>query len=64
VRILTDPNQTVAVVAPPAKEEEAGAAPVAEVTEPEVIKKGKAVAEEGEEVKEPEKEKKEPKKEG
>jgi large subunit ribosomal protein L25 len=64
VKVLTDPNQTVAVVTPPAKEEEPGAAPVAEVTEPEVIKKGKAVAEEGEEAKEPEKEKKEPKKEG
>ena len=70
VKILTDLNQTVAVVAPPAKEEEPGAAPVAEVTEPEVIKKGKAASEEGEVAEEsgkearPEKEKKEPKKEG
>jgi large subunit ribosomal protein L25 len=66
VKILTDPSQTIAVVTPPAKEEEPSAAPVAEVTEPEVIKKGKAVAEEGEEPKEPEKEKekKEPRKEG
>jgi large subunit ribosomal protein L25 len=44
VRILTDPHQVVAVVTPPAKEEEPTAAPVAEVTEPEVIKKGKAAA--------------------
>ena len=71
VKILTDPNQTVAVVAPPAKEEEpAAAAVVAEVTEPEVIKKGKAAAEEAAAAEEtpkeakPEKEKKEPRKEG
>ena len=69
VKILTDPSQTVAVVAPPAKEEEPAAAVVAEVAEPEVIKKGKAAAEEEgaeETPKEakPEKEKKEPKKEG
>jgi len=70
LRILTDPNQTVAVVAPPAKEEEVVAAPVTEVTEPEVIKKGKAASEETEAVEEaaakevkPEKEKKEPRKE-
>lgn len=56
VKILTDPSQTVAVVAPPAKEEEVAAAPVAEVTEPEVIKKGKAAAEEGEAEGEPAKE--------
>jgi large subunit ribosomal protein L25 len=48
VKILTDLNQVVAVVTPPAKEEEAGAAPVAEVTEPEVIKKGKAASEDAE----------------
>ena len=48
VKILTDVNQVVAVVTPPAKEEEAGAAPVAEVTEPEVIKKGKAASEDTE----------------
>ena len=48
VKILTDVNQVVAVVTPPAKEEEAGAAPVAEVTEPEVIKKGKAASEDAE----------------
>ena len=47
-KVLTDPNQTVAVVTPPAKEEEVAAAPVAEVTEPEVIRKGKAATEEGE----------------
>ncbi len=46
-RILTEPDQTLVVVSPPAKEEEV--APAAEVavavpTEPEVIKKGKAVA--------------------
>ena len=71
VKILTDPNQTVAVVAPPAKEEEpAAAAVVAEVAEPEVIKKGKAAAEEEGAAEEtpkeakPEKEKKEPRKEG
>jgi large subunit ribosomal protein L25 len=46
VKILTETNQVVAVVTPPAKEEEPGAAPVAEVTEPEVIKKGKAASEE------------------
>jgi large subunit ribosomal protein L25 len=46
VKILTEANQVVAVVTPPAKEEEPGAAPVAEVTEPEVIKKGKAASEE------------------
>jgi large subunit ribosomal protein L25 len=69
-RILSDPSQTVAVVAPPAKEEEVVAAPVTEVTEPEVIKKGKAASEEeapGEEAAKetkPEKEKKEPRKEG
>jgi large subunit ribosomal protein L25 len=49
VKILTEANQVVAVLTPPAKEEEAGAAPVAEVTEPEIIKKGKAASEEGEE---------------
>ena len=49
VKILTEANQVVAVVTPPAKEEEPGAAPVAEVTEPEIIKKGKAASEEGEE---------------
>ncbi len=49
-RILTDPEQTLVVVSPPAKEEEvapaagAEAAPAAPV-EPEVIKKGKAAAE-------------------
>jgi len=68
VKILTDPNQTVAVVAPPAKEEEVGAPVVAEVTEPEVIKKGKAASEEGEEggeaSKEAKPEKKDSKKEG
>jgi large subunit ribosomal protein L25 len=48
VKILTDLNQVVAVVTPPAKEEEAAAAPVAEVTEPEVIKKGKAASEDAE----------------
>jgi large subunit ribosomal protein L25 len=48
VKILTDSNQVVAVVTPPAKEEEAAAVPVAEVTEPEVIKKGKAASEEAE----------------
>jgi large subunit ribosomal protein L25 len=48
VKILTESNQVVAVVTPPAKEEEAGAAPVAEVTEPEVIKKGKAASEDAE----------------
>ncbi len=69
VRILTEPTQTVVVVAPPAKEEEVVGAPVAEVTEPEVIKKGKAAAEEeagGEEpapAREAKPEKKEPKKE-
>ncbi|HEV8335953.1 MAG TPA: 50S ribosomal protein L25 [Candidatus Polarisedimenticolia bacterium] len=56
VKILTDPNQTVAVVAPPAKEEEVGAPVVAEVTEPEVIKKGKAASEEGGEAEEASKE--------
>ncbi len=68
-KILTDPGQTVAVVTPPAKEEEAVAAPVAEVTEPEVIRKGKAASEEAEAaeeapIKETKPEKKEPKKEG
>jgi len=46
VKILTEANQVVAVITPPAKEEEPGVAPVAEVTEPEVIRKGKAVSEE------------------
>ena len=69
VKVLTDPDQVVAVVTPPAKEEEAGAAPVAEVTEPEVIKKGKAATEEAEgaaeaPAKEGRPEKKESKKEG
>ncbi len=69
IKVLTEPNQTVAVVTPPAKEEEVVAAPVAEITEPEVIKKGKAAAEEAGEVEEtPAKdakpERKEPKKEG
>jgi large subunit ribosomal protein L25 len=63
VKILTDPTQTVLVVAPPAKEEEVTAAPVAEVTEPEVIKKGKAAAE-GEAAEEPAKESKPAKAEG
>src|SRR5258705_7503645 len=48
VKILTDVNQVVAVVTPPAKEEEAAAAPGAEITEPGVIKKGKAGSEEAE----------------
>src|SRR5438093_683986 len=69
VKVLTEPNQVVAVVTPPAKEEEVAAAPVAEVTEPEVIKKGKAAAEEAEPAeeapaKEGKTEKKESKKEG
>jgi large subunit ribosomal protein L25 len=66
VKILTDSNQVVAVVTPPAKEEEVGVAPVAEVTEPEVIKKGKAASEDAEAAeeapaKEGKTEKKEPK---
>jgi large subunit ribosomal protein L25 len=45
-RVLTDPDQTLVVVSPPAKEEvPAVEAAVAQPTEPEVIKKGKAVAE-------------------
>ncbi|PYS95219.1 MAG: 50S ribosomal protein L25 [Acidobacteria bacterium] len=56
-RILTDPEQTLVVVSPPAKEEEPAAAVAAEAApaapaEPEVIKKGKAAAE-GEEPAEP-----------
>lgn len=50
-RILTDADQTLVVIAPPAKEEVAAApaeaAPAAPV-EPEVIKKGKAAAEDKE----------------
>ena len=62
--LLSDPGLIVVVVAPPAKEEVAAVAPGAEVaapaaTEPEVIKKGKQVAEgEGEKGEEGEKEKK------
>lgn len=46
-RVLSEPDQTLVVVSPPAKEEAAPAAEaaVAPPTEPEVIKKGKAVAE-------------------
>jgi large subunit ribosomal protein L25 len=48
-RILTEPDQTLVVISAPAKEEEAAPAAEAVVAgpvEPEVIKKGKAVAEE------------------
>lgn len=63
-RILTEPEQTLVVVSPPAKEEVV--APVAEAApaapaEPEVIKKGKAVAE-GEEAAQEGEEKGEPRK--
>jgi large subunit ribosomal protein L25 len=45
-RILTEPAQTLVVVSPPAKEEvPVVEAVAAQPTEPEVIKKGKAVAE-------------------
>lgn len=47
-RILTDPEQILVVVSPPAKEEVAAATPevaAAAPTEPEVIKKGKAASE-------------------
>ncbi len=50
-RILTDPEQILVVVSPPAKEEVAAPAPEAAAAapvEPEVIKKGKAAAEPGE----------------
>jgi len=51
-RILTDADQTLVVIAPPAKEEVAAAAPAevapAAPAEPEVIKKGKAAAEDKE----------------
>jgi large subunit ribosomal protein L25 len=51
-RILTEADQTLVVVSPPAKEEEvapAAEAVVAAPAEPEVIKKGKAVTQEEEE---------------
>lgn len=68
VKVLTDPTRVVAhVVAPKAEEEEKPTAEVAEAApaEPEVIRKGKAEAEEGEEEAGAEKtEKKEAKKEG
>jgi large subunit ribosomal protein L25 len=58
--ILSDPGTIVVVIAPPAKEEVAAAAPGAEAaapspTEPEVIKKGKQLAEGEEKAEEPEK---------
>ena len=58
--ILSDPGTIVVVVAPPAKEEVAAAVPGAEAaapspTEPEVIKKGKQLAEGEEKAEEPEK---------
>jgi len=51
VKILTNPSQTIVVITPPAKEVEPEAAEVTEVTEPEVIKKGK-VDEDGKPVEE------------
>jgi large subunit ribosomal protein L25 len=48
VRILTDPEVVVVTIIPPIKEEVPAEAAAPETAEPEVIKKGKAVAEEAE----------------
>jgi len=62
IRILTDPETTIASISA-VKEEEVTTAPVAETAEPEVIKKGKEeVPEEAGEAEEPAQEKKEEKK--
>ena len=46
-RILSDPERPVAVVAAPVEEKVETAAPAAEITEPELIRKGKEEPEEG-----------------